>query len=81
MRTRQKDNIQMLFGCTIRKFRTERQISQETFADMCGLHRTYISDIERGLRNVSLENIDKMAKALNIKISDIFKELEKNESI
>lgn len=81
MRTRQQDNIQMLFGCAIRKFRTERQISQETFADMCGLHRTYISDIERGLRNVSLENIDKIAKALNMKISDIFKEIERNESI
>lgn len=48
---------------------------------MCGLHRTYISDIERGTRNVSLENIDRMAGALEVKISDIFKEVEASESI
>lgn len=73
--------IQRAFGQAIRKFRTERSISQETFADMCDLHRTYISDIERGLRNVSIDNIDKMAKALNVKISDIFKEVEKDEGV
>lgn len=76
-----KAEIQVAFGHAIRKFRTEKHISQETFADMCGLHRTYISDIERGLRNVSIENIEKMAHALNLNISDIFCEVEKNESI
>lgn len=76
-----QNDIQVLFGQVIRKFRTEKQISQESFADMCGLHRTYISDIERGLRNVSIENIEKMAKALDIKISEIFKEVENYEGI
>lgn len=76
-----QNDIQVLFGRAIRKFRTEKQISQESFADMCGLHRTYISDIERGLRNVSIENIEKMAKALDMKISDIFKEVENYESL
>ncbi len=75
------EEIQISFGRAIRKFRSEKNISQESFADMCGLHRTYISDIERGQRNVSLENIDKMAHALEIHISDIFKEVEKDESI
>ena len=70
-------NIQEAFGQAIRKLRMEQGISQEKFADLCNLHRTYISDIERGVRNISLENIDKMAIALNIKISDIFKEVEK----
>ncbi len=76
-----RDEIQVAFGHAIRKFRTEKKISQETFANMCGLHRTYISDIERGLRNVSIENIDKMARALDMNISDIFKEVESNEGI
>lgn len=74
-------NIQKAFGQAIRKLRMEQGISQEKFADLCNLHRTYISDIERGVRNISLENIDKMAIALNIKISDIFKEIENDESI
>lgn len=68
------------FGHAIRTLRNNAGISQEAFAAMCDLHRTYISDIELGKRNVSLENILKMAKALNIQISDIFLEVEKNES-
>lgn len=76
-----QNDIQVLFGRAIRKFRIEKQISQESFADMCGLHRTYISDIERGLRNVSIENIEKMATALDMRISDIFKEVENYEGI
>ena len=74
-------NIQEAFGQAIRKLRMKQGISQEKFADLCNLHRTYISDIERGVRNISLENIGKMAIALNIKISDIFKEVENDESI
>ncbi len=65
-------NVLMRFGETVRKLRQERQISQEGFADLCGLHRTYISDIELGKRNVSLENIEKIAVALGISISDLF---------
>jgi len=47
-------------------------ISQEELAFLCGLHRTYISDIERGTRNVSLENIEKIARALNVSPKDLF---------
>jgi transcriptional regulator with XRE-family HTH domain len=47
-------------------------ISQEVLAEQAALHRTYISDIERGARNVSLDNIEKLAKALQISISDLF---------
>lgn len=68
-----------VFGHTIRNIRLSKQISQEKFADMCGLHRTYVSDIELGKRNVSLENIEKMADALEIKISDLFRKVEENE--
>ena len=55
-------------------------ISQETFADLCDLHRTYVSDIELGKRNVSLENIDRIANALGISISELFKEVEKEDA-
>lgn len=76
----QKDLL-FTFGQTVRRLRLSKNISQEKFADMCNLHRTYISDIELGKRNVSLENIEKMAKALDIHISDLFKEVENNASI
>lgn len=69
------------FGSAIRKLRMNRGISQEAFADLCNLHRTYISDIELGKRNVSLENIKHIADALGIKMSDLFEEVESNESV
>lgn len=50
-------------------------LSQEKLADICGLHRTYISDIERFERNISLTNLEKISKALNV---SAFKLLEKN---
>ena len=76
----QKDLL-FAFGQTIRKIRLSKDISQEKFADMCDLHRTYISDIELGKRNVSLENIGKMANALDVSISKLFQEVESDASI
>lgn len=55
-----------IFGNNVRKHRKNLGISQEKFAELCDLHRTYISDIERGERNVSINNIQKIAVALNI---------------
>ena len=76
-----KTDVLLAFGQTIRKIRLERNISQEKFADLCDLHRTYISDVELGKRNVSLENIDKMASALHLRISELFQEIEKDAGI
>ena len=76
----QKDLL-FTFGQTVRKLRLSKDISQEKFADMCNLHRTYISDVELGKRNVSLENIGKMATALDMYVSELFQEVEKNASI
>lgn len=75
------ETILVWFGEAVRKLRRERHISQERLADMCSLHRTYISDVELGKRNVSLENIAKMASALGVSITELFSEVEKLESI
>ena len=59
-------NILEVFGKNLRKYRTNLGVSQEKFAEMCNLHRTYISDIERGQRSISLGNVQKIADALKI---------------
>ncbi|MGS0765679.1 helix-turn-helix domain-containing protein [Syntrophomonas curvata] len=66
------NNIKSMFGNTVRTIRLSMGISQEELAFLCGLHRTYISDIERGTRNVSLENIAKIARALGVSPKDLF---------
>jgi len=63
-----------IFGNNLRKYRKKLGISQEKFAEMCDLHRTYISDIERYERNVSISNIQKIAGALNIEAYKLFME-------
>lgn len=68
------ENIKFKFGCTVKKLRTEKGISQEKLAELSGLHRTYIGSLERGKRNVSLENINKLAIALGCTISTFFGE-------
>lgn len=67
-------DIIRVFGSNVRKFRTEKGLSQEKFAELCGLHRTYISDIECFRRSISLENIQKIADALGIETYRLFVE-------
>ena len=55
-----------VFGSNVRKYRTQKHLSQERFAELCGLHRTYISDIECFRRSISLDNTQKIADALEI---------------
>jgi len=63
------------FGTRVRELRKEQGLSQEAFADRCGLDRTYIGGIERGERNVALKNIALIARALGITISQLTKGL------
>jgi transcriptional regulator with XRE-family HTH domain len=60
------------FGRRVRTLRHKQGISQEVLAEKSGLHRTYVGSIERGERNVSLINIQKIAKALNVPAKDLF---------
>ena len=76
-----QEEIRVAYGKAVRAIRQDKKISQEELGDLCGLHRTYISDIELGKRNVSLENIDKIAHALQVKKSELFIEVEKYEGI
>lgn len=68
--------LRQIMAENLRVLRLAAHISQEELAELCGLHRTYISDIERCNRNVSIDNIEKIAKALHITASDLLKERE-----
>lgn len=64
--------LRKLFGDNMKAYRKEKNLSQEKFAELCGLHRTYIGDIERYRRNVSIDNIQKIAAALGISAHLLF---------
>ncbi|WP_448528660.1 helix-turn-helix domain-containing protein [Raineya sp.] len=63
------------FGQILRKKRLERNLSQEDFAELVGVHRTYIGMLERAEKNITLLNIEKIANALNVSIAELLKEL------
>lgn len=58
-------------GIAIRQLRVQLEFSQEELADKCGLHRTYIGSVERGERNIAIDNVIKLSVALNCRVSDI----------
>lgn len=64
--------IKSQLGQEIKKLRTARGYSQESFSKVCGIDRTYIADVEGGKRNVSIENIEKMANGLKVTLSELF---------
>ncbi len=66
------------FGITMRQLRLKAGYSQEEFADLCGLHRTYIGTIERGEKRVTIATAHKLAKALGLPLSDLFKRIEES---
>ena len=68
---RPRSDILTRFGQAVRKRRMEMNLSQEALAERADLHRTYVADIERGVRNVSLKNIAKLARALDLSISSL----------
>lgn len=70
------EELLVKFGQAVRELRIKQNLSQEKLAELCNLHRTYISSVELGKRNVSLENIGKISSALNTSISDLFVQIE-----
>ena len=77
MPNRQKKVLRQIMAENLRLLRLATHISQEELAELCGLHRTYISDIERCNRNVSIDNIERIANALHITASDLLRERKK----
>jgi len=67
------EDIRVRFGKAVRARRERLRISQEEFADVCGLDRTYLGGIERGERNVALVNIEKIARGFRVSLSDLFR--------
>lgn len=65
-------DIKILVGKRVKELRNKLGISQEELADIAGLDRTYITSVECGKRNISIVNIEKLANALNVTLSEFF---------
>ena len=72
-------DIVKVFGANVKKYRIQTGLSQEAFAEKCGLHRTYISAIECYRRSISLENIQRIADALGIETYLLFVEEDQHD--
>ncbi len=73
-------DVRKRVGLNLRRFRAELGVSQEQLAFDCGLHRTYISGVERGVRNPTVLAVEKIAKALKIHSSRLLDELPKRRA-
>lgn len=65
-------DIKIKFGLRLRQLRKEKGISQEELMAATGIHRTYLSEVERGIRNISIVNVEKISLALNIDVMEMF---------
>jgi transcriptional regulator with XRE-family HTH domain len=65
------------FGLAVRIRREALDLTQEDLAEKASIHRTYLSDIERGARNVSLINIERLACGLSLPVSELFRQMER----
>jgi transcriptional regulator with XRE-family HTH domain len=72
-RTETIQTIRVRLGARVRELRLARGLSQEALAAEAGIHRTYLGGIELGLRNPALENILRLARALHVTLSELFK--------
>lgn len=68
-----KLSAKVLFGVRLRHARENLQLSQELLADIAGMHRTYIGQVERGERNISVDNMEKLAGAVNLQLWEMLK--------
>jgi len=76
MNKNEENNFRKRFGEVVRRYRTNKKLSQEELADLSNLHRTYISELERGLKTVSMLSLFQISKALKIPASLLIKEVE-----
>lgn len=76
MPARARDPLLSALGAAVRAVRLSQGLSQEALAEAAGLHVTYVSSLERGWRNVSLLNLDRLARGLSIDLAGLMRELE-----
>ncbi len=80
MRQAREQSTTVRFGKAVRARRLALGISQEELAFRAGLHRTYVGDVERGIRNISLVNIGRLAMALGCRASELLQDAERHEA-
>ena len=66
------EDIKLAFGLRVKELRLEKGLSQEKLANLAGVDRTYMTQVENGKRNISIENIKKICIALDVGLSDLF---------
>ena len=66
-------DIKKKIGYRIKYLRQQYGLTQEKLSELTGIDRTYISDVERGKRNIAIENLEKLANAFELKLSELFK--------
>lgn len=69
-------NVNVALGNVLRKYRESREMTQEEFAEYCDISRAYYGRVERGEHSLTIESCQKIANALNIRIVDLFSELQ-----
>lgn len=73
-------DIRSRFGARLRQLRTAKELSQEALAEHAGLHRTFISMVERGKRNVTIATVEKLARALKCRMADLMPDAENRKA-
>jgi transcriptional regulator with XRE-family HTH domain len=72
-RSSPKTPLVEVFAASLKAHRVEKGLTQEALADLAGLHRTYVGSVERGERNVTLESVERLARALDVSPSDLLR--------
>jgi transcriptional regulator with XRE-family HTH domain len=72
MKKQSSTNARRMFAARMKERRLELGVSQERLAELTGLHRTYVGSVERGERNVSIDNMERIASALGLDLADFF---------
>ena len=68
---RPSPELTQILAVNLRSLRNDKNMSQESLADRCGLHRTYVGSVERGERNVTLSTLETLARALSVTVPDL----------
>ena len=73
-------DLQKTVGTNLRAYRLERGISQEAFAELMGVHRTYMGGVERGERNLTLNSVERMAEKLGVEVEELLDSRRNNST-